>query len=143
MPDAILDLGRCTWEELNKRVRVQAWHVHKDCRTLYDETLSLHPYREGARAERQAAEHGMLIFMRSTLLRTRYFVAIYEASRRSSAQFDLNPTLAEIRYQKSRRKWLVLIDGLPINTGYTRLQSAKASLSQCVLTRIAAEDEPG
>jgi hypothetical protein len=48
-------------------------------------------------------------------------------------------TNAEIVYSKSKRKWNILLDGKPVNEGYTTCKGAKSACMPHPLDRLAAE----
>lgn len=107
-------------------VRHERWKIEDGLRN----------FRVEKDAEGKFPPIGTLLFARRRRrkLRTRYVVM-----QVTSAWGSARPTNAEVVYRKSKRRWVVYIDGQPINDGYTTLLSCKTSFLKHPLDRLAAE----
>jgi hypothetical protein len=89
-------------------------------------------------AKTEKLKVGTLLFCRrkQRKFRTRYIVMEV-----TSEWGSVQATNAEIIYRKSKRRWVVQLDNVPVNDGYTTLLSAKTSCLKHPLDRLAAEAE--
>ena len=69
-------------------------------------------------------------------LRTRYVVMEV-----TSDWGGATPTNTEIVYRKSKRTWVIQIDGVPVNEGYHTIKAAKTAFLKHPLDRLAAESQ--